>query len=101
MWFYHPALIFWMELSGNKPAMRRVGVHFGGMRIVVTKHVAGEFYHGALHSQADSQKRNIIFPCKTDSLEFPFNASIAESRSNQYPRTTSQFLSYIFCRKLF
>ena len=60
-----------------------IGFHFRRVGFRQPHYVAGKFDHHALHTQTDTQARDIVFTSIFQCGKFPFNTTLPESRSDQ------------------
>ena len=63
--------------------IRSVRFHFCRIGILQSHYIAGKFDHHALHTQTDTQTRDIVFTGILQCGKFTFNTTLSESRSNQ------------------
>ena len=79
----------------------RPEVHFGGIGVFPTQHVAGVFYHAALHAQADAEEGNAAGAGVFDGGELAGDAAFAETGRHQNALTIAQHLLHIGFVELF
>ena len=76
-------------------------LHFARIRIGQTQHVACEFDHGALHTEADSQERDLVLTCIAHSDDLTFDTAVAEARGHEDTGHPAQLLGHILGCDLF
>ncbi len=54
------------------------------------QHIAGKFYHCALHAQANTKKRNLVFTHIPNGFNFALQSALAESRRHEYTVKVAQ-----------
>src|SRR5579859_6878343 len=64
-------------------AMGSAGIELAGIRVFKPTDVAGEFYAGRLHAEADAKIGDFVFAGITNSVQHAFNAAFAETAGNQ------------------
>ena len=78
--------------------MRSLLIHLARVGILVAQHVAGELDHHHLHTQADAEGRDVVGAGVVGSDDLALDASLAESRTDDYAILTLQLLSHVlFC----
>ena len=75
--------------------MLRLAVEFGGVGISISQHIAGELYHHHLHTEADTESRQVLFAAIASGNKFSFRATLSESRTNHIACHSLKHLSHI------
>ena len=70
--------------------MRRAGIEFTGVGFIQPADVAGKFYAGGLHAQADAEVGDLVFTGIANSVQHAFNAALAKAARNQNAVKTCQ-----------
>ena len=74
-----------MPFEQTNDGMLRLIRELTTVRIRQAQDIASKLNHGALHPEADSEKRNLKFASKLNRLNLAFDASHAEAAGNQKP----------------
>src|SRR5215469_1757861 len=64
-------------------AIRRPGIEFGGIGVGDAGGAASIFDRGALHAEADAEKRNFLLARVSDGIDHAFDAALAEAAGNE------------------
>ena len=80
--------------------VRSLLVHFAAVGIGITQHVAGEFDHHHLHTQTDTEGRDIVCTGVFCSDDLAFDTSLAESRTDNHTRHALESLGNVFLGQL-
>ena len=78
------ALIFNIHLVRHQVDDRRnLRPELAAVGILHAADIPGEFDNGALHTQADAEERNLMFPGIANGRNLAFNAPVSETAGNQ------------------
>ena len=73
-------------------------VHLTAVGISIAQHVASKLNHNHLHTEADTEGRNVVGAGVVCRNNFSFNATLSEAWANEYAILSSQFFGYVvFC----
>ena len=70
-------------------------VHFARVGILIAEHVTGKLDYHHLHTQADTECRNVMLTSILSCDYLALYASVAESRADEDAILTCEFLSYV------
>ena len=66
-------------------------IHLRGSRVLQAEHVSCELHHAHLHTETDAEERHIVLSGIFDGLDFTFESTFPEARSDQYRIHASDF----------
>ena len=75
--------------------MRSLLVHLARVCILIAEHVAGKFDNHHLHTEADTECRNIMLTGVLSCDYLALYASVAEAWTDEDSILTCEFLSYV------
>ena len=81
--------------------VRRLAVQFRGVRIFVAQDVARKFDHHHLHTQADTEGRQVVLAAILRGDEFPLRAALSESRANHVAGHAFEHFAHVLARDVF
>ena len=81
--------------------MRSLLVHLAAVGVGIAQHVAGKLYHHHLHAQTDAESRDVVRAAVVGSYNLALDATLSESRTNQYAVLAFYLLSHILLGQIF
>ena len=75
--------------------MFRIFIKLFAVGICVAKDVSRKLHNGKLHAKAQSQIRNLVFPCVLDGADHALNTPVSKSSGNDNTLNAAQHLVHI------
>ena len=76
-------------------------VHLAAVGVGIAQHVAGKLYHHHLHAQTDAESRDIVRAAVVGCYNLALDATLSESRTNQYAVLAFNLLSHVLLGQIF